>query len=179
MKKISKKTYLLAAILSFFVFGTAGISHAQEAPKPAKSEVKAAVLKAETDFDKAYEAAKKEGKKLMLEFAGLDWCPPCKMLHKFVVGTDEFAKYANEKLHVVLADFKRGGEPADRKNAKKMLERHLANLDQALELAEKYRLRYFPTIVIINPKTDKVKILEGLQTKTPQELIEVIETFDK
>ena len=47
------------------------------------------------------------------------------------------------------------------------------------ELAEKYRLRYFPTIVIINPKTDKVKILEGLQTKTPQELIEVIETFDK
>ena len=86
----------------------------------------------------------------------------------FVVGTDEFAKYANEKLHVVLADFKRGGEPADKKNAKKML-----------ELAEKYRLRYFPTIVIINPKTDKVKILEGLQTKTPQELIEVIETFDK
>mgnify|MGYP002431653313 FL=1 len=122
----------------------------------------------ETDFDKAYEAAKKEGKKLMLEFAGLEWCPPCKMLHKFVVGTDEFAKYANEKLHVVLADFKRGGEPADKKNAKKML-----------ELAEKYRLRYFPTIVIINPKTDKVKILEGLQTKTPQELIEVIETFDK
>ena len=80
----------------------------------------------------------------------------------------QFAKYANEKLHVVLADFKRGGEPADKKNAKKML-----------ELAEKYRLRYFPTIVIINPKTDKVKILEGLQTKTPQELIEVIETFDK
>ena len=163
MKKISKNSYLLAALLSFFVFVTAGILHAQEAPKPAKSEVKA-----ETDFDKAYETAKKEGKKLMLEFAGLDWCPPCKMLHKFVVGTDEFAKYANEKLHVVLADFKRGGEPADKKNAKKML-----------ELAEKYRLRYFPTIVIINPKTDKVKILEGLQTKTPQELIEVIETFDK
>ena len=153
MKKISKNSYLLAALLSFFVFVTAGILHAQEAPKPAKSEVKAAVLKSETDFDKAYEAAKKEGKKL---------------LHKFVVGTDEFAKYANEKLHVVLADFKRGGEPADKKNAKKML-----------ELAEKYRLRYFPTIVIINPKTDKVKILEGLQTKTPQELIEVIETFDK
>ena len=158
MKKISKNSYLLAALLSFFVFVTAGILHAQEASKPAKSEVKAAVLKAETDFDKAYEAAKKEGKKLMLEFAGLDWCPPCKMLHKF----------ANEKLHVVLADFKRGGEPVDKKNAKKML-----------ELAEKYRLRYFPTIVIINPKTDKVKILEGLQTKTPQELIEVIETFDK
>ena len=114
--------------MSFFVFVTAGILHAQEAPKSAKSEVKAAVLKSETDFDKAYEAAKKEGKKLMLEFAGLDWCPPCKMLHKFVVGTDEFAKYANEKLHVVLADFKRGGEPADKKNAKKML-----------ELAEKYR----------------------------------------
>ena len=112
MKKISKNSYLLAALLSFFVFVTAGILHAQEASKPAKSEVKAAVLKSETDFDKAYEAAKKEGKKLMLEFAGLDWCPPCKMLHKFVVGTDEFAKYANEKLHVVLADFKRGGEPA-------------------------------------------------------------------
>ena len=132
MKKISKNSYLLAALLSFFVFVTAGILHAQEAPKPAKSEVKAAVLKSETDFDKAYEAAKKEGKKLMLEFAGLDWCPPCKMLHKFVVGTDEFAKYANEKLHVVLADFKRGGEPADKKNSKKENARTCGKIQTAL-----------------------------------------------
>ena len=67
-----------------------------------------------------------------------------------------------------MADFKRTGEPVDKKNAKRLL-----------ELSEKYKLRYFPTIVLINPKNDKVEIIEGLKTKTPRELIEIIETFGK
>lgn len=167
MKKISKKTYFLAAVLSSLVM-PALAAQAEEHLTGVKAESKAALLETEADFDKAYEAAKKEGKTLMLEFAGLDWCPPCKMLHKFVVNTYEFAKYAKEKLRVVMADFKRTGDPVDKKNAK----RHL-------ELSEKYKLRYFPTIVLINPKNDKVEIIEGLKTKTPQELIETIETFGK
>mgnify|MGYP000763040339 FL=1 len=168
MKKISKKTYFLAAVLSSLVLGPSLAAQAEEQLTGVKAVSKTALLETEKDFDKAYEAAKKDGKTLMLEFAGLDWCPPCKMLHKFVVNTDEFAKYAKQKLHVVMADFKRGGEPSDKKNAK----RHL-------ELSEKYKLRYFPTIVLINPKNDNVEIIEGLQTKTPRELIEKIETFRK
>ena len=168
MKKISKKTYFLAAVLSSLVLGPSLAAQAEEQLTGVKAVSKTALLETEKDFDKAYEAAKKDGKTLMLEFAGLDWCPPCKMLHKFVVNTDEFAKYAKQKQHVVMADFKRGGEPSDKKNAK----RHL-------ELSEKYKLRYFPTIVLINPKNDNVEIIEGLQTKTPRELIEKIETFRK
>lgn len=168
MKKLSKKTYFLAAVLSSLVFGSSLDVLAEETPSGVKAESKAVALKTETDFDKAYDAAKKDGKKVMLEFAGLNWCPPCKMMHKFVVNTEEFAKYANDNLHVVMADFERSGEPVNKKSAKRFL-----------ELSQKYNLRYFPTIVLINPKTDKVKIIEGLQTKSPSELIEVIETFDK
>ena len=158
----------MAAVLSSLLLGSTAPAQAEEAIAGIKAEAKTVEVKAETDFDKAYDAAKKEGKVLMLEFAGLGWCPPCKMLHKFVINTEEFAKYADKKLHVVLADFERGGEPVNKKSAKKFL-----------ELSEKYNLRYFPTIVLINPKNDKTQVIEGFNTKSPRELIEVIETFSK
>lgn len=168
MKRISKKTYFLAVALTSIVLGSALSTQAEDAFTGTKAESKTSTLRTENDFDKAYEAAKKDGKKLMLEFSGSTWCPPCKLLHKFVVNTDEFAKYADKKLHVVMADFKRNGDPADKANAKKHA-----------ELAEKYNLRYFPTIVLIDPKTDAVQIIEGFRTKSPRELIEVIEQFGK
>ena len=49
MKKISKNSYLLAALLSFFVFVTAGILHAQEAPKPAAPAVMTPTGKTDAD----------------------------------------------------------------------------------------------------------------------------------
>ena len=131
-----------------------------------KSEAKKIELKAEEDFDKALEAAKKEGKILMLEFTGSDWCPPCKMLHKFVLNTEEFTKYAQDKLKVVVADFTRLGEPKNKAHAKKYR-----------ELAEKYNLRGFPTIIFIDPKSGENEMMVGLEVRTPAELKEKAESF--
>ena len=165
MKKISKKTYFLAAVLSSLVM-PALAAQAEEHLTGVKAESKAALLETEADFDKAYEAAKKEGKTLMLEFAGLDWCPPCKMLHKFVLNTEEFTKYAQDKLKVVVADFTRLGEPKNKAHAKKYR-----------ELAEKYNLRGFPTIIFIDPKSGENEMMVGLEVRTPAELKEKAESF--
>ncbi len=42
------------------------------------------------DFEKAKAQAAKEGKSILMEFTGSDWCPPCKALHKNVLIKDVF-----------------------------------------------------------------------------------------
>ena len=168
--KIGKKTYFLLTVLSAFLLGAPasgfGETSKANANDSLKSEAKKIELKAEEDFDKALEAAKKEGKILMLEFTGSDWCPPCKMLHKFVLNTEEFTKYAQDKLKVVVADFTRLGEPKNKAHAKKYR-----------ELAEKYNLRGFPTIIFIDPKSGENEMMVGLEVRTPAELKEKAESF--
>ena len=42
------------------------------------------------DFAKAKAQSAKEGKPILMEFTGSDWCPPCKALHKNVLTSDVF-----------------------------------------------------------------------------------------
>ena len=44
------------------------------------------------DFAKAKAQSAKEGKPILMEFTGSDWCPPCKALHKNVLTSDIFRK---------------------------------------------------------------------------------------
>ena len=39
-------------------------------------------------FEEAKELAAKDGKAILMEFTGSDWCPPCKALHKNVLVMD-------------------------------------------------------------------------------------------
>ena len=118
------------------------------------------------DYDKAMSEALKEGKIVLLEFTGSKWCPPCKMFHKFILDSEEFAKYAKKELKVVLADFERGGIPTSKKHAK----------DHST-LAERFGIRAFPTIILIDPKSDTMSGMRGLPTTKPNEMIEIIESF--
>ena len=118
------------------------------------------------EYDKkALDAAKKDGKYVLLEVSGADWCPPCQMMRKFVLKTREFIKYAGEKLHVVVADFDRYGEPKNKKFSAK----HKAIL-------EKFDIRGFPTLIIIAPDGKVVDTIVGLQVRSPQELVSRIES---
>ncbi|MDE2657762.1 MAG: thioredoxin family protein, partial [Verrucomicrobiota bacterium] len=42
------------------------------------------------DFEKAKAQAAKEGKSILMEFTGSDWCPPCKALTANVLSKDVF-----------------------------------------------------------------------------------------
>lgn len=162
MKKVSKRKYFLMAVLSALCAApTTGYSQVQD---DIKTEVKRIGESVSADFDAAVKAAKNDGKKIVLEFSGLDWCPPCQMLHKFVTGTKEFAKYADKKIHFVRADFDRLGSP---KNAE-FASRHKA-------LAEQFSIRGFPTIIVLDSNGKVLDEIVGFQTSSPKELIERID----
>jgi thiol-disulfide isomerase/thioredoxin len=97
-----------------------------------------------TNFEEAKAIAVKEGKPLLLDFTGSDWCPPCKLLHKNVFSTEEFAKEAAGKYVLVELDFPRTKQLAPELKA------------QNSELQKKYAITGYPTVLLVDAKTGEV-----------------------
>jgi thioredoxin-related protein len=93
----------------------------------------------ETDFEKASRAAKASGKHMLLDFSGSDWCGWCMRLDKEVFSQDTFKDYAKKYLVLVNLDFPR----------KKKLSEELRKQNDAL--AKKYRVRGYPTVLLLSP----------------------------
>ena len=91
-----------------------------------------------TDLPKAMAQAKTEKKLVLLDFTGSDWCPPCKNLHKTVLTSEEFTKFAKENLVLVDVDFP--------KSKPQTPELKAANQ----ELSKKYAVRGYPTIIVLD-----------------------------
>jgi thiol-disulfide isomerase/thioredoxin len=92
-----------------------------------------------TNFDEASAIAKETGKHVMIEFHGSDWCPPCIKLNDEVLSTATFKDFAKDKLVLVNADFpRRSPLPADQRAHNQ-------------ELAERFGITGFPTVVILDP----------------------------
>ncbi len=91
-----------------------------------------------SDFQKAQAEAKASHKLLLLDFTGSDWCIWCKKLDAEVFTRPEFESYAKDNLVLVTVDFPRRTPlaPEVRK--------------QNQELAQKYQIEGFPTIVVLN-----------------------------
>jgi thioredoxin-related protein len=104
------------------------------------------------DFDTAKKLAKENGKYILLNFSGSDWCAPCIKLHQEVFGSKEFEQLANNSLELYNADF-----PRKKKN---QLSKELQERNDAL--AEKYNpLGKFPYTVILTADGKVVKAWEG------------------
>ncbi len=95
-------------------------------------------IKVYTDFAKASEDAKKDDKKILLDFTGSDWCGWCVKFKKEVLSKDDFIEYADKNLIFVEVDF-----PARKKLSD---EQKKANN----ELKEKYGVRGFPTYILVD-----------------------------
>ncbi len=89
------------------------------------------------DVEQAKAAAAKEGKDLLIEFTGSDWCPPCKQLAAKVLHSETFAKKIPQEFVLIKVDQrndKSGQSEAEQKMVKQML--------------AKYRIEGFPTIML-------------------------------
>lgn len=98
-----------------------------------------------TNLPKAQEKAKAEKKLVLADFTGSDWCPPCKALHKNVLSNPEFTKYAKDNLILVEIDFPRI----------KKQDPELKRTNQ--ELAEKFKVEAFPTVIVFDSAGKEVK----------------------
>jgi len=123
-------------------------------------------LEWETDFNKASSAAKASGKYIMLDFSGSDWCGWCIKLEKEVFSQEAFKDFAEKNLVCVLVDFPR--------KKKQTGEQKQQNRD----LATKYGIQGYPTIIILDPDgepVDKTGYLQGGSKNYAQRLNEIIE----
>jgi len=109
-----------------------------------KAEKEAEVAKLLEDREAEWledsEEAKEEAETLKLNklilFTGSDWCPPCMAMESKTFKERDFQEYADEKLVLLRLDFPKG------KKLKESLQK------QNNELAKKYQLRGYPTMVI-------------------------------
>lgn len=93
-----------------------------------------------TDFAAAKKKAAEDGKDLLINFTGSDWCGWCIRLDEEVFSKQLFAKEARTRFLFVKIDFPRKTSlPTDLKR-------------QNDQLANEFRIQGFPTIVLADPE---------------------------
>ena len=101
-----------------------------------RSQIIRGMLLWSEDFEKASALAKTEKKPLLMYFTGSDWCGWCKKLHAEVLDRPEFSQWAGKNVVLFKADFPE--ELAQSQTIK----------DQNNQLARKYRISGFPTVIL-------------------------------
>lgn len=97
-----------------------------------------------TDLPKAQAQAKAEGKFVLLNFTGSDWCGWCIKLRKEVFLKPEFEDYAKTNLVLVEIDFpKRKPQPAPLQKANQ-------------ELAQQFEVQGYPTLIVLDSQGKKL-----------------------
>jgi protein disulfide-isomerase len=91
-----------------------------------------------TDFEAAAAKGKSDNKLVLLNFTGSDWCGWCKRLNAEVFSKPQFQEYAAKNLVLVELDFPRFKQQSD------------AVKKQNGQLASKYQIEGFPTVVVLN-----------------------------
>jgi len=120
----------------------------------------------QTDLPKAQEQAKKEGKMVLMDFTGSDWCPWCIKLHNEVFSKPEFNDYAKKNLVLVIVDF-----PHKKEQSSDLKKSNLA-------LQEKYKIQGYPTVVVLSSKGKKVGEL-GYEEGGPSHFIAGLDKLPK
>ena len=98
------------------------------------------------DFDAAKAQAAKEGKLLLVDFSGSDWCCWCHRLDEEVFSKKEFVDEAQKDFVLVMID-----EPNDKSKLSEKAK------SQNPELIKKYNIRGFPSVLIMDADGVKLK----------------------
>lgn len=120
------------------------------------------------DLPAAEAQAKKEGKLILLEFSGSDWCIPCIRLEKEVFSQEPFQSYAADHLVVLKADFPR-------------LKKHQLSEGQKHQneaLAETYNPNgAFPFVVLLDADGKVLKSWEGAAFNSTETFITQVNPY--
>lgn len=123
-------------------------------PTPAaQQEAPEQKLSWETNFEAAAQRAEREGKLLLVEFTGSDWCGACMQMHRSVLDKPEFADGIRPGFIPVCLDYPRKTEQAA--ELKK----------QNNELARRYAIQGFPTLLVLTPAGELCGGFAGCRTR--------------
>ncbi|MDP6542814.1 MAG: thioredoxin family protein [Phycisphaerae bacterium] len=119
-----------------------------------------------TDFEAAKASAKADGKYLLVDFTGSDWCGWCIRLKKEVFSQGHFKTEAPKNFILVELDFPRN----------KKLEPKLS--EQNNKLRDKYGVRGYPTIFLMDAEGN-VFAKSGYRAGGPEKYIEHLNSLVK
>jgi thioredoxin-related protein len=105
-----------------------------------------------TNYKKAQEETKASNKLVLLNFTGSDWCGYCIQFDRLILSQPEFKDYAAKNLVLVEIDFPRQ-KPQSVETRK-----------QNQELAERYQVEGFPTLIVLNGEGKTVWRFDGFYT---------------
>lgn len=128
-------------ICAALLLASCGDEPAATAPAAATTQEKTAW---HTVFADAAAESRTSGKPILADFQGSDWCPACKVLHKKILGTPEFAAWAAKK--VVLLDVDLPNDAPQPKAVRAVNEQ----LVQRLQVSE------FPTLLLLDADGKKL-----------------------
>ena len=119
------------------------------------------------DWTRAQEEAKANHKLLFLNFTGSDWCGWCIKLDKDIFSQAQFKNYAHDNLVLVELDFpRRKSQPTEERK-------------QNMQLAQKYEVLGFPTIVVLNSSGQKLWEFNGYFPGGPEAFVAQLQKLPK
>jgi protein disulfide-isomerase len=103
-----------------------------------------------SDYQKAQQEAKRSHKLVFLDFTGSDWCGFCFQLDRAILSKPQFKDYASKNLVLVEVDFPhRKAQSTETKR-------------QNQQLAQRYQIEGFPTLVVLNGEGQTVWRVDGM-----------------
>lgn len=122
-----------------------------------------------SNFEEAKKEATEQNKRILLVFAGSDWCGPCIKLDKNIWQSDEFKKFSDKNYVLYRADF-----PKKKAN---QLPEELKKQNEAL--AEKYNQDgNYPLVLLLDNKGKTIGIM-GYENIGADQYIEKLTGLDK
>jgi thioredoxin-related protein len=147
------------------IYGPAASAPFDESRTRPLAVVHASDLNWSTDFSRTLAQARADGKMVLLDFTGSDWCPWCIKFDHEVLETDQFATYAQNKLELMLVDFPRA----------KLQDDALKQANKAL--GKKYNVDGYPTFVLVNYAGNELGRQVGYLEGGPSAFISKLEKF--
>ncbi len=95
-----------------------------------------------SDYAQVINTAKSQNKLILLDFTA-PWCHPCKRMDRETFTDEILSKYVNDHFIPYKVDVK---------------------YFDAMDIADKFKVKSYPTILVLNPYEKEVKRLLGFQT---------------
>lgn len=117
-----------------------------------------------TQFETAKTTAQAANKRILMVFAGSDWCAPCKKLKKHILLTEEFMNFEKENLVILYLDF-----PSRKKNK---LSKDQTEHNESLA-SEYNQSGSFPKVVLLSSLGEKIVDIKYEGQKTDKFINEI------